>query len=103
MMFICFAATSSDMSFEQAPVNEIHICLICGRVGAKWRELGTALGLESALMDAIEDNHSSYREKARKVLHEWKKNKKSGATVGILIKALEKIQGEDIVKTLGGM
>ena len=91
------------MSFEQAPVNEIHICLICGRVGAKWRELGTALGLESALMDAIEDNHSSYREKARKVLHEWKKNKKSGATVGILIKALEKIQGEDIVKTLGGM
>ena len=103
MMFICFAATSSDMSFEQAPVNEIHICLICGRVGAKWRKLGTALGLESALMDAIEDNHSNYREKARKVLHEWKKNKKSGATVGILIKALEKIQREDIVKTLGGM
>ena len=103
MMFICFAATSSDMSFEQAPVNEIHIYLICGAVGANWRELGRALGLESALMDTIEANHSERRELARKVLHEWKQKKKNGATVGILIKALEKIGRDDIVKALGGM
>ena len=34
MMFTCFAATSGDIPFEQAPVTEIHIWSIHGEVGA---------------------------------------------------------------------
>ena len=40
-MFTCFAATSRDMAFEQAPVDEIDVQSICGEVGADWRNLGS--------------------------------------------------------------
>ena len=63
-MFTCFAATSSNIAFEQAPVTEIHIRSICGKVGADWRDLGTVLRLESALMNIIEADLSECRERA---------------------------------------
>ena len=48
MMFPCFAAIFRDIPFEQAPVDKIHIWSMCDDVGAKWRDLGTVLKLESA-------------------------------------------------------
>ena len=103
MMFICFAATSSDMSFEQASVDEIHIFAICKEVGPSWRDMGIILKIDSALMGIIEANHSDCRELARKVLHKWKQREGSRATVGILIDALEKIERRDVVDKLRGM
>ena len=102
-MFTCFAATSRDMAFEQAPVDEIDVQSICGEVGADWRDLGKSLGLESALIDNIELDHSTNREKAWKVLLKWRQKKKKEATVGILIKALKKTNRKDIVEKLCGM
>ena len=75
MMFTCFAATFSDIPFEQAPVTEDHIRLICGEVVKDWRDLGTFLGLDSASMDTIDANHSDCREVARKMLLKWKQKK----------------------------
>ena len=103
MMFICFAATSSDMSFKQASVDEIHIFTICKEVGPNWRDLGTILKIDSVLMDSIEAKHSNCRELARKVLQKWKQREGSRATVGILIDALEKIERRDVVDKLLGM
>ena len=74
-MFTCFAATSSDIAFEQAPVTEIHIRSICGKIGTDWRDLGTVLRLDSALMDNIEADFSECRERARKVLQKGKQKK----------------------------
>ena len=103
MMFTCFAATSCDIPFEQAPVTEDHIRLICGEVVQDWRDLGTILGLDSASMDTIDANHSDCREVARKVLLKWKQKKGEKATVGILINVLEVIERRDVVEKLRGM
>ena len=103
MMFTCFAATFSDIPFEQAPVTEDHIRLICGEVVKDWRDLGTFLGLDSASMDTIDANHSDCREVARKVLLKWKQKKGEEATVGILINALDEIERRDVVEKLRGM
>ena len=102
-MFPCFAATSGDIAFEQAPVTEIHICSISVEVGADWRCLGAVLGLESALMNNIEIDHSECRERAWKVLEKWKETNANGATVGILINALIEIKRKDAVQKLLGM
>ena len=102
-MFPCFAATSGDIAFEQAPVTEIHICSISVEVGADWRCLGAVLGLESALMNNIEIDHSECRERAWKVLEKWKEMNANGATVGILINALIEIKRKDAVQKLLGM
>ena len=74
-MFTCFAATSSDLPFEQAPVTEIHIWSICGEVAKDWRDLGVVLGLKTGLIDGIGADCSVHREKAREVLLKWKKKK----------------------------
>ena len=103
MMFTCFAATSCDIPFEQAPVTEDHIRLICGEVVQDWRDLGTILGLDSASMDTIDANHSDCREVARKMLLKWKQKKGKEATVGILLIALEEIERRDVVEKLLGM
>ena len=102
-MFTCFAATSSDIAFEQAPVTEIHIRSICGKVGTDWRDLGTVLRLESALMDNIEADLSECRERAWKVLQKWKQKNGNRATVEILINALNEIDRKDVVEKLLGM
>ena len=54
-------------------------------------------------MGKIEADHSAYREKAWEVLIEWKKRKGNGATVGILINALEVIGRRDVIKKLRDM
>ena len=54
-------------------------------------------------MSNIDADLSAYREKARKVLLKWKQKKGKGATVGILINALEKIEREDVIGKLRGM
>ena len=102
-MFTCFAATSCDIPFEQAPVTEDHIRLICGEVVQDWRDLGTILGLDSASMDTIDANHSDCREVARKVLLKWKQREGNRATVRILIRFLEAIARRDVVEKLRGM
>lgn len=96
-MFICFAATSGGISFEQVPVTEIHIQSICGEVGADWVSLGLALGLPSSLLYFIEIEYSTYREKT------WEMLKERPLTVGILIDALENIGRKDVVEKLLGM
>ena len=104
-MFICFAATSGGISFEQVPVTEIHIQSICGEVGADWATLGFALRLPSSLLYFIEIEYSTYREKTWEVLQEWKQGSiaRRPPTVGILIVALEKIGKKDVVEKLLGM
>ena len=102
-MFPCFAAISSDIPFEQAPVTDIHIWSILGEVGADWRNLGTVLGLESALLNNIEADHSECRERARKVLEKWKQKNGNGATVEILINALNEIDRKDVAEKPLGM
>lgn len=99
-MFICFAATSGGISFEQVPVTEIHIQSICGEVGADWTPLGLALRLQSSLLYFIEIEYSTYREKTWEMLQVWKQG---SPTVGILIDALEKIGRKDVVEKLLGM
>ena len=103
MTFPCFAATSSDIAFEQAPVDEILICSVSVEIGANWRHLGAVLGLESALMNNIEKDHTECYERAWKVLEKWKERNGNGATVEILINALLKIGRKDAVQKLLGM
>ena len=102
MMFPCFAATFRDIPFEQAPVDEIHLWSICDDVGAKWRDLGTVLKLESAFMDNIETDFKECREKARTMLRKWRQKNGKEATVGILRNALVKIERRDVVDKLLG-
>ena len=54
-------------------------------------------------MNSIDAHLSAYREKARKVLLKWKQKEGKRATVGILIKALEKMERRDVVDKLLGM
>ena len=102
MMFTCFAATSSEILFEQALVTEIQIQSICGEVVTDWRDLGIVLGIASVFMDIIEADYSASREKASQMLLKWKQ-KGNGATVGILINALAKIERKDVAEKLLGM
>ena len=100
MMFTCFAATPNEIPFEQTPVTEIQIIKICGEVGEGWRDLGTVLGIAPKSMDKIEGNHSACRERARKLLLHWINKGEKGATVGILVDALEKIERIDAIEKL---
>ena len=102
MMFTCFAAIARGKRFKQASVTEIHIKSICGEVGAEWRHLGTVLGLQSSLLDFVETGYSTYREKTWEMLQEWRRETGKGATVRILIKALEKIEKRDVAEKLRG-
>ena len=54
-------------------------------------------------MDNIDADHSAYREKAWKVLQKWKQKEGNGATVGILINALEEIGRRDVIEKLRDM
>ena len=74
-MFTCFAATSGDTPFEQAPVTENLVWSICSEVGREWRRLGAALRLESAFLDNIDFDFKESPEKARKVLQKWRQKK----------------------------
>ena len=77
--------------------------MICGEIGVNWRDLCAFLGFESALIDNIDVDYSAYREKAWKVLQKWKQKEGNRATVGILIKALERIGRRDVVDKLRDM
>ena len=103
MMFICFAASSSDIPFEKTPVTEVQIWSICDEVGVSWRDLGTILGIASSFMDNIEAHNRASRERARKLLRKWMTEEGKGATVGILIDALKKIERRDVIEKLLGM
>ena len=100
-MFPCFVDTYNDIPFEQAPVTDILMQSICGDVGAYWRDLGTFLGLESAVMDNIETDIIECRERAWKVLRKWKQKSGKKATVTILINALKKTERKDVAEKLG--
>ena len=102
-MFTCFAATSGDTPFEQAPVAENLKCSIDSEVGRDWRHLGKALGLESWLLNNIDTDFKESPEKAREVLQKWRQKKGKEATMGILINALDKIERRDVVDKLRGM
>ena len=102
-MFTCFAATSSEILFEQALVTEIQIQSIYGEVVTDWRDLGIVLGVASVFMDIIEADYSASREKASQMLLKWKQKEGNGATVGILINALAKIERKDVAEKLLGM
>ena len=101
-MFTCFAATSGDTPFEQAPVAEKLAWSICSEVGRDWRHLGVALGLESAFLDNIDTDIKESPERAWKVLQKWMQKKGKEATMGILINALEEIERKDVVDKLLG-
>ena len=103
MMFICFAASSSDIPFKKTPVTDIQIWSICDEVAVDWRDLGTVLGIASSLMDNIEADSRACRERARKLLRKWMTKEGKGATVGILIDALKKIARRDVIEKLLGM
>ena len=103
MMFICFAASSSDIPFEKTLVTDVQIWSICDEVGVDWRDLGTVLGIASSFMDNIEADDRSSRERARKLLRKWITKEGKGATVGILIDALEEIERIDVIEKLLGM
>ena len=103
MMFICFAASSSDIPFEKTPVSDIQIWSICDEVGEQWRDLGTVLGIASSFMDSIEADNRASRERARKLLRKWMTKEGKGATVGILIDALDEIGRIDAIEKLLGM
>ena len=101
-MFTCFAATSGDTIFEQAPVCEKLAWSICSEVGRDWRSLGVVLGLESTFLDNIDTDSKESPEKAWKVLQKWRQKEGKEATVRILINALEKIERKDVVDKLRG-
>ena len=103
MMFICFAASSSDIPFKKTPVTDIQIWSICDEVGVDWRDLGTVLGIAPSFMDNIEADNGASRERARKLLRKWMTKEGNGATVGILIDALKKIERRDVIEKLLGM
>ena len=103
MMFICFAASFSDIPFEKTPVTDIQIWSICDEVGVDWRNLGSVLGIASSFMDNIEAHNRASRERARKLLRKWMTKEGKGATVGILIDALKKIERRDVIEKLLGM
>ena len=102
-MFTCFAATSGDTPFEQAPVAENLKWSIDSEVGRDWKRLGEALGLESAFLDNIDTDFKESPEKAHKVLQKWRQKNGKEATMGILINALDKIERRDVVDKLRGM
>ena len=54
-------------------------------------------------MDEIDTDHNESHEKARRVLLKWKRKKGKGATMGILIEALEEIGRKDVAEKLLGM
>ena len=102
MMFTCFAATAGGKQFKQVPVADIQIISICDDVGAEWRHLGTVLGLQSSFLDFNENVKCTY-DKTWDMLQEWRRQTGKGATVGILINALETIGKRDVAEKLRGM
>ena len=90
----------SNMEFEQAPVTDNHLQSICGKVSARWRDLGAILGLKPELMNDMDTDLSDCREKALKVLQKWRERNGKGATMGILINALKRLDRKDVVVKL---
>lgn len=83
--------TSSGIQYGHATVTSSHMMLICDDVGASWRDLGTQLRLPSAVVRNVENDYTLCRERAWQVLDRWKQRNGTGATLGNLTDALEKI------------
>lgn len=83
--------TSSDVQYGHAAVTSSQLMLICDDVGASWRDLGIQLRLPSAVVRNVEDDYTLCRERAWQVLDTWKQRNGTGATLGNLTDALEKI------------
>ena len=103
MTFTCFAATAGGIRFEQAPVTDNHLQSICGEVSARWRDLGAVLGLKSELINDMDNDPIDCRERALKVLQKWREINGNGATVGILINTLKRLDRKDVVGKLRSM
>ena len=59
------------------------------KIVAEWRKLGRRLlDNDEAALEAIDKENEQYSEKAYKMLLKWKRAKGSGATFGVLHKAL---------------
>ncbi|KAM3918736.1 FAS-associated death domain protein [Leptodactylus fuscus] len=64
--------------------------IICDNVGKEWKRLIRILGVSDVIMDRVIDaNRYDMREQLMQCLREWKKMKKDGATISVLVKALE--------------
>ena len=103
MTFTCFAATAGGIRFEQAPATDNHLQSICGEVSARWRDLGAVLGLKPELMKDMDTDLSDCRERALKVLQKWRERDGNGATMGILLNALKRLDRKDVVVKLCSM
>ena len=100
---LIFTDTSSGIQYGHATVTSSHMMLICDDVGASWRDLGTQLRLPSAVVRNVENDYTLCRERAWQVLDRWKQRNGTGATLGNLTDALEKIGKRNAAQRLVGM
>ncbi|XP_056383577.1 FAS-associated death domain protein [Hyla sarda] len=64
--------------------------IICDNVGRDWKKLIRSLGVsESTIEQVVYANPNNMREQLQQCLNEWKKKRKDGATISVLVKALE--------------
>ena len=96
-------STGELTEMRQDQFQEKQILDIKDDVGTCWYDLGIALGIETAVLRCIEQDSSTCRGRAHRVLEKWIEKNGSEATVGRLACALVQIGRKRIADKLLGM
>lgn len=98
-----FSFSTGEIAMRKEQLTSQHILKIKDDVGTCWRDLGIALGIDTAKVHNIEHDCRDLREMAHRVLDIWIEKKGSDATVGRLACALIKIGHKRIADKLLGV
>ena len=90
----------SNLSNKQ--VSDTLLVDLVEDLSTKWKMLGLSLGIPQGAITNIDDEHSRVVDKGMAMFAEWKGRKGKGATVGVLIEALDKIGKQNLSERVRG-
>ena len=85
-------------------VTDLQLFKISKDIGHQWKELGYILGIGIPSISILDEDCKDRQEKALSLLINWKRQSGNGATLGILVDALNRMgQNHTAQKLLGKM
>ena len=83
--------TTLDLSSSDIPLGLRTV--IATRCGKEWKQLGRELGIsESGLDEYDTERYPTYREKAHRVIYDWRRREGENATCGLLLKMCNRLK-----------
>lgn len=103
LTYTCLISSAKPLKIPKEPISSDQIVNIKDDVGTCWRNLAIKLGIKTGIVDYVEQDYRTCRERAHHILEIWKEQNGGEATVGRLACALINIGHKRIADKLLGM